>query len=204
MARKDYLFYNVKNLKHALRTAAKTYSTPESLAYASGLNLEADFNETKKYGDGMVIAVIADDKGLTGSVITTSVEDDYEIACARAVLDNNGNLVTIQQKSSIHHAIYYETDYLDAGVNKTAKFWLLNLTTGKASESYQQTEEDPTINTYEYSLTVLGEKLEANLTTDDFVDENGNTINVYRVRSLPGETGYATFGDAVPTVKSAT
>jgi hypothetical protein len=85
------------------------------------------------------------------------------------------------------------------GETKTIKTWLFNCVTGKPNESYQQTEDDPTFNNYEYSLKVLGTNLRNNLDTADEVDSNGNTIKVYRLSVEPDDAGYATFQDTVPT-----
>jgi hypothetical protein len=49
-------------------------------------------------------------------------------------------------------------------------------------------------------LTVLGTKLQDNLDAEDYKTANGNTVNVYRVIKYPEDTGYATFGDTVPSV----
>lgn len=195
--------YNVKNLKYALLTAAKTYAAPLDLAYATSITLEADYNETKIYGDGQVLDVIPDDKGRTGGVGVTNIEDEYEVACGRSVELKDGEFADAQQMKSIEHAIYYEVEAIEAGIVKTIKYWIFGCRTGKASESYAQTEDDPTINSYEYPLTALGQNLEANLTTEDYVDALGNTRKIYRIKSVPTDTNYDTFGASVPTPKSA-
>ena len=195
--------FNVKNLKYALETAPKTFAAPVDLAYAVSITLEAEYNEKTIYGDGQVIAIIPDDKGKTGAIGVTNIENDYEVACGRSVVLVDGEYADVQQMNSVKHAIYYETDAFEDGVTKTVKYWVYGCTTGKSSESYAQTEDDPTINTYEYPLRVLGQNLEANLSTEDYIDSNGNTRKVYRIKSVPGDTNYATFGDTVPTPKSA-
>lgn len=204
MGKTKLVKFNCKNLKYSIPTAPKTYPAPLDIAYATSVALEADYNETKLYGDGMVIGIIGDDKGKTGNVGVTNIEDDYEVACGRSVELVDGEYADIQQRSTIEHAIYFEVDAIEDGVTKTVKYWMFGCITGKAGETFQQTEDDPTINGYEYPLTVLGQNLEANLTTDDYVDANGNTIKVFRMKSMPGDTNYATFGDTVPTPKSAT
>lgn len=203
MAKSKMVRFNAKNLKYSIPTAPKTYPAPIDIAYATSVTLEADYNETKLYGDGMVIGIIGDDKGKTGTIGVTNIEDAYEVDCGRSLLLDDGSYGDIQQRATIEHAIYFEVDALDEGVQKTVKFWMFGCITGKAGETYQQTEDDPTINSYEYPLTVLGQNLEANLSTDDYVDANGNNVKVYRMKSLPGDANYDTFGDSVPTPKSA-
>ena len=175
MAKTKMIKYNVKNLKYALKTGPKTYGTVEDLAYGTSITLEADYNETKVYGDGQLLDVIPDDKGKTGAIGVTNIEDDYEVACGRSVELESGCFADAEQMNSVEHAIYYEVDAILDGERQTIKHWVFGCRTGKASESFAQTEEDPTINSYEYPLTVEGQKLEANLTTDDYVDAKGNT-----------------------------
>lgn len=203
MGKTKMVKYNVKNLKYSIPTAPKTYPAPSDIAYAVSVTLEADYNETKLYGDGIVIGIIGDDKGKTGGIGVTNIEDDYEVACGRSLALVDGEFADIQQRSTKEHAIYYEVNALVEGDVITVKYWMFGCITGKSSESYAQTEDDPTINTYEYPLTVLGQNLEANLATDDYVDSKGNNVRVFRMKSVPGDTNYATFGDTVPTPKSA-
>lgn len=189
--------YSIKNLKFAMRDDAGGHDEPEDLAYGVALSLEADYNETNLYGDGQIIGILGDDKGKTGTLTVTALEEAYEIACGRARLVDGG-IADVQQRMTKKHALYYETEGVKDGENITVKNWLFGAITGKASETYQQTEDDPTINPYEYSLTVLGTNLKDDL-GDDYVDENGNTVKVFRIKSFPGDSGYETFGDSVPT-----
>lgn len=192
--------FNVKNLKYSFKTL-DVYDAPSPMAYANSVALEADYNETKLYGDGQKLAILADDKGKTGNIGVTNIEQAYEIACGRAMLISGG-LADIQQRVSKEHAIYYEVDALIDGVQKTIKNWLYGCITGKASESYEQTQDDPTVNNYEYPLTVLGVNLKNSGGTADYTDANGNTVKVFRVTAFPEDSGYATFGDTVPIPKA--
>lgn len=194
--------FNVKNLKYSTGVPG-AWDAPVDLAYAHAISLEADYNETKLYGDGEKLAVLADDKGKTGSISVTNIEEAYEIACGR-MLAILGGTADIQQRATVEHCIYYEVEAIDDGTTITIKNWLFGCITGKANESYQQTEDDPTFNKYEYPLTVLGINLQIHDGGADFVDANGNTIKVFRLTSYPDTTGYATFGDAVPLVESLT
>lgn len=200
MAKTKMFKFNIKNVKYAVKGTGGTYGTPKDLAYASSISLEANYDETNLYGDGQILAVLGDDKGKTGTLAVTNIEKEYEIDMKRS-MEINGGLAEIQQRSSVEHAIYFEVDALEDGKSITIKNWLLNATTGKASETYNQTEDNPTINTYEYSLTVLGVNLKDSAGTADYKDENGNTVKVFRVTSFPGDTGYATFENTVPTPK---
>ena len=200
MAKTKMFKFNVKNVKYAVPGELGAYSAPEDLAYANSISLEADYEETKLFGDGQILAILGDDKGKTGTLSVTNIEKDYEIAMKRA-LEIEGGLADIQQRSSVEHAIYFEVDAIENGVGKTIKRWVFGVTTGKASETYDQTQDSPTVNTYDYPLTVLGVNLKNSLGTEDYHDENGNTLKVFYMTSFPGDTGYDTFEDGVPTPK---
>ena len=199
MAKTKVVKFNVKNLKFSFATGG-VFAAPADLAYAVQVTLEADYNEKKLYGDGQIIGIIGDDKGKKGSIVVTNIEQAYEIACGRARLVQGGS-AEVQQRKTIPHAIYFETDAFVDGDTVTFKNWLFEVITGKPSESYQQTEDDPTVNTYSYPLTALGTNLKAADGLTDYVDDKGNTVKVFRIVSAPEDTGYATFGDTVPTPK---
>jgi len=199
MAKTKMFKFNVKNVKYSVPLAG-VFGTPKDLAYANSISLEADYEETKLFGDGQILAVLGDDKGKTGTLSVINIEKEYEVDMKRAREIENG-LADVQQRSSVEHAIYFEVDAIEDGVAKTIKRWVFGVTTGKASESYEQTQDSPTINTYDYPLTVLGTNLKDAAGTDDYKDENGNTIKVFYITSFPGDAGYATFEEAVPTPK---
>lgn len=199
MAKTKMFKFNVKNVKYSVPVAG-VFGTPKDLAYANSISLEADYEETKLFGDGQILAVLGDDKGKTGTLSVINIEKEYELDMKRAREIDSG-LADVQQRSSVEHALYFEVDAIENGVAKTIKRWVFGVTTGKASESYEQTQDSPTINTYDYSLNVLGTNLKNTAGTDDYKDENGNTIKVFYVTSFPGDAGYATFETAVPTPK---
>lgn len=200
MAKTKMFKFNIKNVKYAVKGEGGTYESPKDLAYANSISLEANYDETNLYGDGQILAVLGDDKGKTGTLSVTNIEKEYEIDMKRSMEVDKG-LAEIQQRSSVEHAIYFEVDALLDGKSITIKNWLLNVTTGKASESYNQTQDNPTINTYDYSLTVLGVNLKASTGSSEYKDENGNTIKVFRITAYPGDTGYDTFDASVPEPK---
>lgn len=202
MAKQKMVRFGVKNLKYAIKDETTgEYGAPVDLAYAEAIALQDTYTETPIYGDGEIIMVLGTDKGETGTLTVTNIEKDYEIACGRQMELDNG-LADVQQRCSVRHAIYYETEAIKDGQTITIKNWLLNCYTGKASESYAQTKDSPTINTYEYPITILGEIIKNNAGTDNYTDANGNTVKCTKLTCYPDDTGYSTFASAVPVPKA--
>jgi len=195
MAKKNLFKFNIKNLKYSFAAEA-----PVDLAFANSLALEADYDETVLYGDGQKLAILTDDKGKTGTLSVTNIEELYEIACGRAMLVQGG-LGDIQQLESKEHALYYEVEGSLDGKRITIKNWLFGCITGKAGESYEQTTDNPTVNNFEYPLTVLGTTLQDEAGTADYKDADGNTIKCFRITSYPEDADYATFEATVPAAK---
>ena len=199
MAKKNLFKFNIKNLYYSFATLGE-YESPVALAYANSIALEADYDELVLYGDGQKLAVLADDKGKTGTLSVTNIEELYEIACGRAMLVQGG-LGDIQQLESKEHALYYEIEGILDGERITIKNWLYGCITGKASESYEQTTDNPTVNNFDYPLTVLGTTLQNVAGTADYTDAKGNIAKCFRITSYPTDDDYATFGATVPAAK---
>src|SRR5690554_4570743 len=183
MAKTKMFKFNVKNVKYAVPGTNGTYGAPKDLAYANSISLEADYDETKLFGDGQILAILGDDKGKTGTLSVTNIEKDYEIDMKRA-LEIDGGLADIQQRSSVEHAIYFEVDAIEDGVGKTIKRWMFGVTTGKASETYEQTTDNPTINTYDYPLTVLGVNPKAQLVEKNTQNKKEIPLKYYTLKTF--------------------
>lgn len=199
MPKSKRLAFGIKNVKYATKTGG-VYGTPVDLAYADSISFERDYNEIKLYGDGELIAVLPDDKGLDFSLIVTDINDDYEIACGRK-LAVQGGTADVNQQTSVEHAIYFERALLVDGVKKTVKVWILAVTSSGAPETFKQVEDDPTINKYEYKMHSAGSPLKNSAGSADYTDANGVGRFVTRITSLPEDTGYATFEATVPVPK---
>lgn len=191
------LRYNVKNVKYAIKENNK-YGEVKDLSYVDSISLEPQYEETKVYGDGEIIGVIPNDKGLSGKLKVININEEYEKDCGRLLGIKNGT-ASIQQRKATEQAIYFEVDATtEDGKIETIKNWIYGVTTGKPSETFDQTKDAPTINQYEYNLTIKGELLRSGL--DLYIDKaTGNTVKVYWLKSAPTSDGYATFEKAVPT-----
>lgn len=201
MAKTKEVEFNIKNVKFAVKQSNGTYGAVQDLAYAEAINLESTYSSEPVYGDGEILCEITSDKGLTGSLTLIQNSDDYEIAMNRKMLVDGGAVADITQRDSVEHAIYFEVHQLLDGITKTKKVWLLNVTSGKPSETFTQSKDNVTLNNLEIPLTILGEKMMANDGLSVYVDANGNEKRVTKLSVKPGDASYATFGATVPTPK---
>lgn len=194
--------FNIKNCKYAVPVdGSYEASQIKSIGGANQLTLETTYSEQKEYADGQPMFILASDQGLTGTLSMKYLEDSYEIDMGRK-MRIQGGLADIEQLSAIEHAIYFEIEEQDTTDKRTTvKAWLFNVTSGKPSETFTQTTENKTVNNYDIPINVLGEYLRAENGEDLYVDENGNTLRVWRLVSTPEEPDFATFGNSVPIPK---
>lgn len=193
MADKTLVKFNIKNAKYALRTKEGT-GTPVSLGYSDSIALEADYAEKIIYGDGRKVATLPNDKGKTGTLTLLAIDEAYEIAMKRRMKTASG-VAEIKQSASVEHDLYFETEYLDenTGAIKTAKTWVYGVTSGRPSETFNQTTDDINNNNVEYSLTIKGIAMKKADGNGEYVDENGNVVYAWQETCLPDDAGYAEF-----------
>ena len=203
MAKTKMFKFNIKNVKFSIKDPETgTWGEFQDLAYANSLSLEADYNELVLYGDGQKLAVLPDDKGKTGVLSVTNIEKAYEIACGR-MMEIDGGIAKVQQLKAVEHTLYYEVDAIENDERLTIKSVLYGCITGKPNETFNQTADDPTVNTYDYPLTNLGVELRAATGEDLYKDDKGNTIRVTEKVVYPGDPDYETFGIGAPTMPKA-
>ena len=197
---KTLLRFNIKNAAYALENSSG-YDAPVAFGYSDSIALEADYAEKVIYGDGRKVFTIPNDKGKTGTLALLAIDEAYEIAMKRRMKTASGT-AEIKQLASIPHAIYFEFDYLDEdGTMKTGKTVVYGVTSGRASESYNQTTEDINTNTVSYPLVIKGKPMMSNSGTDAYRDANGNEIYVWQETCIPGDSGYETFGKTITAPK---
>lgn len=177
------------------------YFEIHDLAYANNITLESDIDEALLFGDGEVLETSISNNGLSGSLGVINLEDHYEIFGGRLmeIVDQNDEeaLAEVEMTNSIPHDIYFETQAIEDGVEKTFKHWLLNCRTGRPSETYEQSTDNKNVSNFEYSLTVLGVPLRADYGLV-YRDEKGNEVKVVRITKEPNSYGYETFGEIAP------
>lgn len=199
---KTLIKFNIKNAAYAI-LSGETFSNPVSFGYSDSISLEADYSEKVIYGDGRKVYTIPNDKGKTGSLGLLTLDEAYELAMKRRIKTASG-AAEIKQLASVEHAIYFEFDYIDDdGSQKTGKTVVYGVTSGRASESFNQTTDDINNNNISYPLTIKGVPMRASSGTGIYTDEKGNKIYVWQETSLPGDSGYEAFGKTITFPKAA-
>lgn len=194
-AGKKLIEYNCKNGVYNL---GGEDSTIKPLGYLASVTLDKNIQTKNIYGDGDLQLTILSDKGSTGTLEMTAKDDEFDVDLGFAMKITQG-LADIQVLQNKSIAIGFETNITTAdGTTKTKKVWLLGVNVSPASDGLSQNTDTINENTASYGITVKGTNLKATGGTTDYVDTNGNTIKVYKVTSLPSDTGYDTFLDSVP------
>ena len=186
--------YNCKNGVYSVDG-----SEVNPLGYLVSSTLDTNISTKDIYGDGELQLSILTDKGLTGSLEMTAQDEDFEtdLGFLKAIEQGLARVQVLQNKTvSVGYETYITTS---DGVTKTKKVWLLGVNVSPAGESLSQNTDTTNEVTASYPLTIKGVNLKASGGSADYVDENGNTIKVFRISSVPTDSGYSTFLDSVPT-----
>ena len=174
-------------------------STVNPLGYLVSVTLDKNMSTKDIYGDGQLQLSVLSDKGMTGSLEMTARDDEFEedLGFVKQILNGLADVQALQNKKI---DIGFETYILTKdGVTKTKKVWLLGVQVTPASDALSQNTDTTNEATASYGITVTGRNLKTTGGTDDYVDENGNTLKVFKISALPTDEGYATFLDSVPT-----
>jgi hypothetical protein len=198
----NQITFGVKNVKYAVKSEG-SYGTPVALAKADAISLEPTYESTPVYGDGVVMAELTKDQGMTGTLTIVQEALAYEIAMNRKEELATGLNADVSQIDSIEHALYFEVHQQTDGVRSVKKIWLLNVTSGKPGESYTQIKDSVEVTNFDIPLTIRGDlKLSAD-GLSVYKDANGNEKYVTKISATPDYSGYETFEDAVPEPKAA-
>ena len=194
-AGKKLIEFNCKNGVYAINNEVKP------LGYLVSNTLDKSISTKDIYGDGDLQLSVLSDRGMTGTLEMTARDDEFEtdLGFVKAIAQGLADVQVLQNKTI---AVGYENYILTAdGVTKTKKVWLLGVNVSPASDSLSQNTDTTNEATASYGLTVKGVNLKDSEGSADFVDENGNTMKVFKVSCLPTDEGYETFLDSVPTPK---
>lgn len=197
-AGKKLIEYNCKN---GVYSVDGTEVKP--LGYLVSNTLDKSISTKDIYGDGELQLSVLSDRGMTGTLEMTARDDEFEtdLGFVKMIAQGLADVQVLQNKTI---SVGYENYILTAdGITKTKKVWLLGVNVSPASDSLSQNTDTTNEATASYGLTVKGVNLKDNVGSSDFVDENGNTLKIFKVSSVPGQNGYDTFLDSVPTPKAS-
>lgn len=196
-AGKKLIEFNCKNGVYSVDGAEV-----KPLGYLVSNTLDKSISTKDIYGDGELQLSVLSDRGMTGTLEMTARDEEFEtdLGFVKSIAQGLADVQVLQNKTI---AVGYENYILTAdGITKTKKVWLLGVNVSPASDSLSQNTDTTNEATASYGLTVKGVNLKDTGGSDDYVDENGNTLKVFKVSCLPTDEGYDTFLDSVPTPTS--
>lgn len=191
---KKLIEYNCKNGVYSVDG-----TSIKPLGYLVSNTLDKNISTKEIYGDGDLQLSVLSDKGMTGSLETTARDDEFEmdLGFVRAIQQGLADVQVLKNKTI---SVGYENYILTKdGIVKTKKVWLLGVNVSPASDSLSQNTDTTNEATASYGLTIKGVNLKKADGSTDYVDENGNTMKIFKISSVPTDEGYATFLDKVPT-----
>ena len=191
---KTLIQYNCKNGVYSVDG-----TEVEPLTFLSSITTDKNTTSTDIYGDGETQVTLLNDRGSTGTLEMTARDTEFEIALGfMQELSNGMGEVQVVQNKTI--SIGFETYYMgNDGIQKTKKVWFLGVSVNPAGETLSQNTDAINNTSASYPITIKGVNLKATGGTTDYVDANGNTKKVFKISSVPTDSGYSTFLDSVPT-----
>lgn len=193
--------FNVKNAVYAFVGSSEV----KPLTFMNTFSKDRNINTTTLYGDGEAQVSLSSDKTISGAIGTTARDDDFEVALGIAETLSDGSKAELAVTAMKAINFGYETEFVGKdGITKTKKVWVLNVQVSPPNESLTQTQDNITQSTFDYNYTGYGEYVKAAEGADDYVDPaTGCKMRAYTVSKKPGDTGYETFLDSVPTPRKA-
>ncbi len=193
--------FNVKNAVYAFVGSDEV----KPLTFMNTFSKDRNINSTTLYGDGEAQVSLSSDKTISGAIGTTARDDDFEtdLGIAEKMADGSKAELAVTSMKAINFG--YETEFVGKdGITKTKKVWVLNVQISPPNESLTQTQDNITQSTFDYNYTGYGEFVKTADGNADYVDsETGCKMRAYTVSKKPGDEGYDTFLNSVPTPKKA-
>ncbi len=193
--------FNVKDAVYAL--VGET--TVKPLTFMNTFSKDRNINTTTLYGDGEAQVSLASDRTISGAIGTTARDEEFEAALGISEVLGDGSRAELAITAMKAVNFGYETEFIGKdGITKTKKVWILNVQISPPNESLTQTQDSVTQSTFDYNYTGYGEFVKTADGSEDYVDsETGCKMRAYTVSKKPGDSGYETFLDSVPTPKKA-
>ena len=175
----------------------ETVGTPVSIPYITAVSLAPILSTTDQYANNRLVLQIPKDNGYDGELGTTAPDPGLEKALGY-LMDGEDGKIKADMVTYKRVNLYYEMlmEY-ENQATQVRKVWLYNVQIGKGEENSSTDAESVEFGTYAYPIQVYGTPL---LSAEDteYIDENGMRRMAYMIYSDPGDSNYATFGNAVP------
>lgn len=193
--------FNVKNAVYAF--VGET--TVKPLTFMNTFSKDRNINTTTLYGDGEAQVSLSSDKTISGAIGTMARDEEFEVDLGIAEIMGDGSKAELAVTSMKAVNFGYETEFIGKdGITKTKKVWVLNVQVTPPNESLTQTQDNITQSTFDYNYTGYGEYVKTADGSSDYIDpKTGGKLRAYTVSKKPGDAGYETFLDSVPTPKKA-
>ena len=174
-----------------------------SMLYAKNLSLNPVMEAVEQYGDNTLIFRVPKDDGYEGQL--GAVAPDFELEkSAGYAMEGADGLLRTNMPFYTRGALYYEFKETDAtGRDSMTKVWLYNVELGKGAENYTGDTKSISFGEYQYPIRAYGDKVMTTTGDAEYRDARGLGRTVAMMICRPEDTGYATFGDAVPVPKVA-
>lgn len=196
-------YHGVEGVKFAAKKGEE-YDAPIELLYAKGINPSALLEAVEQHADDRLLFRIPNDKGYEGEFSTTAPDPEFE-KLAGFSLEGASGLIRANVAAYTRGALYYEFIERDAvGLASKVKVWMYEVEVGKGSESYTTDTDNVQLGTYTYPFRVYGTPVMDAEGTTKYQDARGMGRTAFMYVCRVGDTGYDTFGDAVPVPKLAT
>ena len=188
-------YHGAANGKYVV--VGETVGTPVSIPYITAVSLAPILSTTDQYANNRLVLQIPKDNGYDGELGTTAPDPGLEKAL-RYLMDGEDGKIKADMVTYKRVNLYYEMlmEY-ENQATQVRKVWLYNVQIGKGEENSSTDAESVEFGTYAYPIQVYGTPL---LSAEDteYIDENGMRRMAYMIYSDPGDSNYATFGNAVP------
>lgn len=194
---KTLVEYNAKNGQYQIGSGSVS-----SLTYLSSVSISRNIASESLYGDGEEQDLLISESGITGSLVMTARDEEFEkdLGFVEELSAGQGSKL-IKELPVVN--IYAEIYFKQAGVvSKVKKAWFLNARVSPPNEAYNQSTGSLNTNAVEYPITIIGVNKKTTDGTADYVNAvTGDTEKVWRVTSIPTDAGYSAFGNTVPVPK---
>lgn len=197
-------YHGVENVKYAPKTDKEYTTSFIPLANAKNLGFTSTLEDSELYADNQLLARIPNDKGYTAEFGTTALLPDLEKAAGYSI-DAASGVIGSNVVQYLRGALYYE--FTEIGADKKSykvKVWAYNAEIGKGALNHSTDEKSITFGEYKYPITIYGDPLMDAQGAKAYIDELGMGRMAFMYTSRPWDTGYETFGDAVPIPKVKT